>query len=92
MDKNYKSVRDEKPKRIDMHVMERLIVCVYESGREKRTNIARNCNLSYNKCVKYLWFLKMIGFIKEYNENGYAMFGLTSNGISFYKRLFSSVL
>ncbi|MGY5149911.1 MAG: winged helix-turn-helix domain-containing protein [Candidatus Nitrosopumilus sp. bin_68KS] len=74
-------------KRIDLDVLERLILVLYENVEEKKTNIARNSKMSYDKCVLYLDVLEMMGFVKK-NDNGKNVFySLTSIGINFFQKI-----
>lgn len=72
--------------RIDPNMVERIILILYESGREKRTTISRNANMSYDKCVKYLKYLEQINFVKkEVDDQNTIMFSLTNAGIDLCK-------
>ena len=76
----------KKLKRFDVDVIERLLVTVYESGREKKTKLARNANLSYDRCVSYL---ESLDFVKKHNDGKHDVYDLTANGISLCKRKLS---
>ncbi|MEM3136337.1 MAG: hypothetical protein QXW37_06410 [Candidatus Nitrosotenuis sp.] len=55
---------------------------------EKKSIIARNSKMSYDNCVLYLEVLEIMDFVKqEIGEEGHELLGLTTAGISFYKRL-----
>ncbi len=79
----------KKLKRFDGDVIERLLVTVYESGREKKTKLARNANLSYDRCVSYLECLESLDFVKKHNDGKHDVYDLTANGISLCKRKLS---
>lgn len=75
-------------KRLDVNVMGRLITSIYESGRQNKTNIARNSKLSYDKCVLYLKFLMMINFVKkDFDDNGREVFDVTQQAMSILQKL-----
>ena len=76
--------------RIDPNMVERIILSLHESGREKRTTISRNAKMSYDKCVKYLDYLEKINFVKkEVNKENYVMYGLSLDGINLCKNKIS---
>ena len=73
-------------KRIDREILDRIMVILYEYGKDKKSIIARKSNMGYDKFVLYLDFLEMFQFIKkETNQDGFEMIGLTENGIKFCK-------
>lgn len=77
---------DKNLTRIDPTIVERIILSLYESGREKRTTISRNANMSYDRCVKYLNYLEKINFIKkETNEHNATVYSLALDGINLCK-------
>jgi len=77
-------------KRIDPNMVERIILSLYESGKEKRTTISRNAKMSYDKCVKYLEYLEQVNFVKkEVNDDNHITYGLTINGINLCKNKLS---
>lgn len=77
-------------KRFDMEVMSRLMVTMYESGLEKKTNIARNSKMGYDKCMQYLDCLEILDFVKKKtDQDGHDTYDLTINGIGFCKRRLS---
>lgn len=76
--------------RIDPNRVERIILSLYESGREKRTTISRNANMSYDKCIKYLKYLEQINFVKkEVNEHDAVVYSLEIEGINICKSMLS---
>ena len=82
----------KKLKTFDFDVMMRLIITMYESGKEKKTNIARNSKMGYDKCIPYLNCLEFLDFIKKsVDEDGYELYDLTSQGLDFYKRKLSDI-
>ena len=64
-------MRENKIKRVDLDILERVLVTLYELGNAKRTIISRNLNMSYDRCVRHLDYLESSGFAKhETDENG----------------------
>ena len=57
--------RRKRLQRIDLNVMNRLMRTLYENAGEKKTNIARNANTGYDKCVIYLDILTIMDFVKK---------------------------
>lgn len=53
----------KKLQRFDLKVLLRLLTVMYESGHEKRTNLALNAKLSYDTCASYLEMLEFLGFV-----------------------------
>ena len=75
------------PKRIDLHVVKRLIKSLYYNARIKKTKIATKCNLGYDKCVLYLNWLEMMDLIdRETDADGFETIVLSERGNDFYKR------
>lgn len=77
----------KKLRRIDLDVLERLIMVLYESTKEKKTNIARNSKMSYDKCVLYLDVLEMMEFVKKNDDGKNIFYSLTSAGISYANKI-----
>ena len=76
-----------KIKRIDLNILERVLITLYDLGNAKRTIISRNANMSYDKCIKYLDYLESSGFAKQTkDENGFTIFSLTVVGIEMAKK------
>ena len=77
----------KQPKRIDLHVVKRLIKLLYYNARIKKTKIATKCNLGYDKCVLYLNWLEMMDLIdRETDADGFETIVLSERGNDFYKR------
>jgi len=77
--------------RFELKVLLRLLIVMYESGHEKRTNLARNAKLSYDTCVSYLDMLEFLGFVKKINHAEHYTYDLTANGLQLCKRKLSSM-
>ena len=72
-------------KRIDWSVIKRILRYLHYDGKEKKTNIAMKCNLSYNKLVLYLEWLEMMNLIKrELDEKKFECISLNDKGREFY--------
>ncbi len=80
------SYEKKKLKKIDREILEKVLLVLYEYGSDKRTCIARKCNMGYDKCMLYVDFLEMFGFMKkERGNDGYDEINLTEQGINFCK-------
>jgi len=77
----------KKIRRVDLDVLERLLVVLYENIEEKKTNIARNSKMGYDKCVLYLDVLEMMGFVKKNNDGKNTFYSLTPTGINYSHRI-----
>ncbi|HEX5458255.1 MAG TPA: winged helix-turn-helix domain-containing protein [Candidatus Nitrosotalea sp.] len=75
--------------RIDWKIIERLVRLLYYHSKLKRTHISTKCNLSYDKCCRYLdWMEVMNLIIKEKNEEGFEVVLLTEQGGALYNKKF----
>lgn len=72
---------------MDLNVVDRLIRTLYENMREKKTNIARNANMGYDKCVIYLDALEIMDFVKRETSGRHELISLTSAGIKYLERI-----
>lgn len=77
----------KKIRRVDLEVLERLILVLYENMEEKKTNIARNSKMGYDKCVLYLDVLEMMEFVKKNNNGKNTFYSLTSTGIIYSHKI-----
>jgi len=90
MDQQESSKR--KLKRIDWSIVNRILRYLHYDGKEKKTNIAMKCNLSYNKLVMYLDWLEMMEFItRELDEKKFECISLNEKGREFYTRKLKDV-
>ncbi|BDQ31134.1 hypothetical protein NZNM25_01380 [Nitrosopumilus zosterae] len=76
----------KKLQRFDLKVLLRLLAAVYESGHEKRTNLALNARLHYDTCVSYLDMLEFLGFVTKSNRYSHQVYDVTPHGISLCKK------
>lgn len=76
----------KKLQRFDLNVLLRLLSVMYESGHEKRTNLALNAKLSYDTCVSYLEMLEFLGFVTKINLYPHHIYDITPSGILLCKK------
>ncbi|MEX0862265.1 winged helix-turn-helix domain-containing protein [Nitrosopumilus sp.] len=74
----------KKLQRFDLKVLLRLLTVMYESGHEKRTNLALNAKINYDTCVSYLEMLEFLGFAVKTNRHH--VYDITPHGISLCKK------
>jgi len=76
----------KKLQRFDLKVLLRLLAAVYESGHEKRTNLAQSARPNYDTCVSYLDVLEFLGFVTKNNKYPHKIYDVTPHGISLCKK------
>jgi len=76
----------KKLQRFDLKVLLRLLTVMYESGHEKRTNLALNAKMNYDTCVSYLEMLEFLGFAIKTNRYPHHVYDITSHGILLCKK------
>jgi predicted transcriptional regulator len=76
----------KKLQRFDLKVLLRLLMVMYESGHEKRTNLALNAKLIYDTCVSYLDMMEFLGFVTKRNQYPHQIYDVTPHGISLCKK------
>ncbi len=77
-------------RRIDWHIIRRLVISLYYNSRMKKTHIATKCNLGYDKCRLYLDWMEMMELIKkESDENKYEVIILTDKGKALHNSKFN---
>lgn len=76
----------KKLQRFDLRVLLRLLTVMYESGHEKRTNLAQNARLSYDTCASYLEMLEFFGFVIKINQHPHQVYDITPHGIKLCKK------
>ncbi|HJW19485.1 MAG TPA: winged helix-turn-helix domain-containing protein [Candidatus Nitrosotalea sp.] len=75
--------------RIDWKIIERLVRILYFHSKLKKTHISTKCNLSYDKCCRYLDWMEVMDLImKEKNEEGFEIVTLTERGSVLYNKKF----
>lgn len=75
-------------KRIDIEILQRLLLFLYYNSKTKKTNIAMKCGMSYDKCILYLEWMKTISLIKNESVNGFELLSLSDRGIEFFEKIF----
>lgn len=82
----FASKTKKKLKRVDWDIAVRLLTVLFESGKTKKTTIARNSKMSYDNCLLYLDWLELFGLAKkETDYQGFEIFSLTALGTTIYK-------
>lgn len=75
--------------RIDWKIIERLVRLLYYGSKLKKTHISTKCNLSYDKCCRYLNWMEVMDLItKEKNDDGFEVVLLTERGSVLYNKQF----
>ena len=88
---NELQVDKKRLQKLDLGVANRLILVVYENTREKRTNIARNSKMGYDKCVLFLDALEMMDFIKKDATGKHVMISLTVAGHKYCRKVLCKI-
>lgn len=78
----------KKLRRIDMEIIKRLLMFLYYNSKTKKTNIAMNCGMSYDKCILYLDWMKTVSLIRNEIHDGFELISLNDRGIEFFKNNF----
>lgn len=73
-------------RRIDIEVVKRIIVILFEDGRQRKTKIALKSHVSYDKCLRYLNWLELMNLIKKEKDDGFEYINLTHSGIELYRK------
>ena len=55
----------------NIHIIRRMLEALRYDGKVKRTQLASKSGLSYNKCVKYIDLLKLLGWLDVILADGY---------------------
>jgi len=76
-------------KRIEWNTVKRIIVFLYYNNRFKKTKIAMQCNMAYDKFLLYLDWMHIMDLIKrEVNEDGFEVVILTERGHNLFSTKF----
>lgn len=73
-------------RRVDVEIVKRIIIILREDGKQRKTRVALKAHLAYNKCVRYLEWLELMGFIKKEDDHGFEIINLTDNGVELYQK------
>ena len=71
---------------MDMEILQRLMMFLYYNNKTKKTNIAMKCGMSYDKCVLYLDWMKIMSLIKNEVSQGFELISLSDSGIEFFEK------
>lgn len=68
-------------KRIEWNIVKRLVILIRYAGRIKKTKIAMNCNMAYDKCILYLDWMETLNLIsREKDDSGFELISLSDRG------------
>lgn len=73
-------------RRIDVEIVKRMILVLHEGGRQRKTKMALMAHLSYDKCVRYLEWLELMGMVCRENERGFEHIVLTDAGVELCRK------
>ena len=74
-------------KRIEWNIVKRLVILMHYAGRAKKTKIAMNCNMAYDKCILYLDWLETLNLISRKRDDfGFELVGLSDRGSELYEK------
>ena len=75
----------KKLKKVDLKIVKRLVMFLYYNSKVKRTPLAMQCNMNYDRCVLYLDWLSYMGFInKQTSKMGFEVIYLNDKGRRLY--------
>jgi len=76
-------------KRIEWNTVKRIIVFLYYNNHIKRTRIAMQCNMAYDKFLLYLDWMEIMDLVKrETDQDGFEVVGLTERGSNLFSTKF----
>ena len=76
-------------KRIEWSTVKRIIVYLYYNNGFKKTKIAMQCNMAYDKFLLYLDWMDTLDLIKKENdEDGFEVVSLTERGNNLFLKKF----
>lgn len=73
--------------KFSVHVIVRMFHVLYENGKTKRTNLSGKSGLSYNKCIKYVNLMLLLGWIRSSDDDDGYQLSLTERGAEIMKIL-----
>ena len=74
-------------KRIEWNIVKRLVILMRYAGRAKKTKIAMNCNMAYDKCILYLDWLETLNLISRKRDDfGFELVGLSDRGSELFAK------
>ena len=76
-------------KRIEWSTVKRIIVYLFYNNGFKKTKIAMQCNMAYDKFLLYLDWMDTLDLIKkEIDEDGFEVVSLTERGNNLFLKKF----
>lgn len=78
-------------RKIDWHVVKRVVVFLYYNSKTKKTNLATRCNLGYDKCIRYLDWMENMDLIRKEHKEGAELISLNDKGMEIYEKNFRDV-
>jgi len=76
-------------KRIEWNTVKRIISFLYYNNQFKKTKIAMQCNMAYDKFLLYLDWMDIMDLIKrEVDEDGFEVVVLTERGHNLFSTKF----
>ena len=74
-------------KRIEWNIVKRLVILMRYAGRAKKTKLAMNCNMAYDKCILYLNWMETLNLIsRERDNSGFELVSLNDRGYELYEK------
>ena len=74
-------------RKIDLFVLNRVLTVLYNDGNTRKSILARNANISYDKCVRYIAYLKVNGYVeKGRDDDDYEIIRITKLGRDFHEK------
>jgi len=78
--------------RIDWKIVRRLVTFLYYNSKMKKTNMAMGCHMGYDKCVRYIKWMKSFDLMKgEFDESSAELISLSEKGRALYKERFHDI-
>lgn len=77
-----------KLKRLNIDLLMRLMAFLYYNSKTKRTNIAMNCGMSYDKCLLYLDWMGALSLTRTESQHGFELLSLSERGMDFFEKNF----
>jgi len=78
-------------RKIDWHVVKRLVVFLYYNSKTKKTNLATRCNLGYDKCIRYLDWMENMDLIRKEKDKGTELISLNNKGMEIFEKNFKEL-
>lgn len=78
--------------KLDINIITRIMLTLYENGGTKKTAIARKTNMAYDNCKSYIDMLELIELVKkETDKYNFDIICLTPTGIRFCKKQLNKI-